>query len=113
MMDATSLYPDLYHPAKIDRSHDLSGPARHFTRTQRPPRYFFVDFGISRRYPPGQRPAREDIILPGDKSVPEHQGDAEECDPFPTDIYLLGNMIRERFLNVSSISYIVPRVVLT
>lgn len=101
MMDPTPLYPNLYHPVKIDRTRDLSHFAQRFTRTEHPPRYYFVDFGISTRYEAGDRPVLEDIIIPGDKSVPEHQGDSETCDPFLTDIYLLGNTIREGFLNVS------------
>jgi hypothetical protein len=100
MMDPTNLYPQLYHPAKINMTRDLSGPASCFTRTEKPPRYYFIDFGISSRYP-GGRPAEDDIIIPGDKSVPEHKGRALRSDPFATDVYLLGNAIREKFLNVS------------
>jgi hypothetical protein len=100
MMDPTNLYPQLYHPGSIDLTRDLSGPASHFTRTEKPPRYYLIDFGISSRYP-GGRPAEDDIIIPGDKSVPEHKGRALRCDPFATDVYLLGNAIRENFLNVS------------
>jgi len=34
------------------------------------------------------------------KSVPEFQTSTEPRDPFPTDIYYAGNMIREHFLDV-------------
>lgn len=103
MMDPTALYPDLYHPMEINKTRDFRGKAKHFSRTQKPPRYYFVDFGLSRRYSPEDRPPLEEIIRPGDKSVPEHQGDAEVCDPFPTDVYLLGNTIRTRFTNVRAL----------
>jgi hypothetical protein len=35
----------------------------------------------------------------GDKSAPEHRL-GKACNPFHTDIYYLGNLVRERFLKV-------------
>lgn len=105
-MDPIPLYPNLYHPVKTNLNRDLSGPAAHFTRTERPTRYFFVDFGISRHYPDVQMPVIEDIIDAGDKTVPEHQGDALRANPFRTDIYLLGNMIRQKFLEVRAFHHL-------
>ncbi|KAJ7162140.1 hypothetical protein C8R46DRAFT_1282644 [Mycena filopes] len=75
--------------------------ATHYTRTRLPVKYYFIDFGLSRQYTPAQGPPfREDIIQGGDKSVPEFAGDNFVCDPFPTDIYYLGNLIRQEFLEV-------------
>jgi hypothetical protein len=106
MIDPTSLYPNGYHPVRIDRNRNFKGKAFHYTRTQRPPRYHLVDFGISRRYSPEQLPVQEDIILGGDKSPPEHEDEnVITADPFPTDVYFMGNMIRENVIQVSSSLY--------
>ncbi|KAH7920628.1 hypothetical protein BV22DRAFT_1097836 [Leucogyrophana mollusca] len=98
MMDAKSLYIDAYHPSRPRLKRDFSGFARHYTRTQRPPKYFFIDFGISRRYDPSNSSPLEDPIWGGDKTVPEFQKSNEPRNPFPTDVYYLGNLIREDIL---------------
>ena len=74
--------------------------AKHFTRTQRPPKYYFIDFGISRRYHPSDANPREIPIWGGDKLVPEFQNSNEPRDPFPTDVFYIGNTIRMGFLLV-------------
>jgi hypothetical protein len=102
MMDASSLYTSSWHAVKTGRTPDLKKNAPHYTRTQCPVRYYLIDLGISRRYTSREDAAHEPIIMGGDKSPPEHQGDAYECDPFPTDVYFMGNMIRQNFLQVSS-----------
>jgi len=56
-----------------------------------------IDFGLSRRY--SSRNALDDPLRGGDKSAPEH-GNGERCNPFHTDIYYLGNLVREFFLKV-------------
>jgi hypothetical protein len=102
MMDVSLLYPKGYHPRFIDRSRDYRGSAKHYTRTERPPKYFLIDFGLSRRYDPKDGPPLELPIHGGDKTVPEFQeeGYDKPSDPFVTDIYYLGNMIKENFLDV-------------
>lgn len=100
MMDPRPLYPQMFHPVDGLRDMDLGKMARNYSRTARPTKYYFIDFGLSRRYTQDDAPFLEDIIRGGDKSAPEFQGGLERCDPFPTDIYCLGNMIRENFLKV-------------
>ncbi|EGN94300.1 hypothetical protein SERLA73DRAFT_188100 [Serpula lacrymans var. lacrymans S7.3] len=97
MMDATQ-FIDPFHPQKRDMRRDFKGRARYVTRTQRPPRYFFIDFGISRRYEADNVAPLEEPIWGGDKTVPEFQNSHEPRDPFQTDVYYLGNMIRNEFL---------------
>ncbi|KAJ6498750.1 hypothetical protein C8R45DRAFT_925487 [Mycena sanguinolenta] len=65
-----------------------------------------INFGISRRYDPaeGPWPPLEPAIRGRDKSLPEYSK-TWECDPFPTDIYFLGNLIRRHFLDVT----VIPR----
>ncbi|EGO19176.1 hypothetical protein SERLADRAFT_411715 [Serpula lacrymans var. lacrymans S7.9] len=90
MMDATPLFVDPYHPQDLEMKRDYTG--------RRPPKYLFVDFGISRRYGPNDIAPLEDPIWGGDKTVPEFQQSNEPRNPFPTDVYYLGNMIRNSFL---------------
>ena len=64
-------------------------------------RYYFIDFGLSRRYNPDDGPPREHPIRGGDKSVPEFKTwNGELLDPFPTDISYLGNVIKRTVLEV-------------
>ncbi|KAH7918651.1 hypothetical protein BV22DRAFT_1041582 [Leucogyrophana mollusca] len=98
LMDATSLYIDPFHPFRLRRTRDLRSDARHFTRTQRPPKYYLIDFGISRRYRPSDSNPLELPILGGDKTVPEFRDPSEPRNPFPTDVYYIGNVLREDFI---------------
>jgi hypothetical protein len=106
MMDAGPLFPKPYHPVDTSRLRDFSdnrwflGDPKHYTRTQRPVKYYFTDFGISRHYNPDDGPPLEDPILGGDKTVPEFRVSLDACNPFPTDVYYLSNMIRKTFLVV-------------
>jgi len=96
MMDGV-MYPDDWHPYLNDfRRDDISKIIKPYTRTQRVPRYYFIDFGISRLYKPEDGPhPLEPPIRGGDKTVPEFQDSMAPCDPFPTDIYYVGNLLRE------------------
>ncbi|KAH9834890.1 uncharacterized protein C8Q71DRAFT_797679 [Rhodofomes roseus] len=82
---------------------DFSGWARHCSRTERPPRYFYIDFGLSRKCDPADGPPLELPVFGGDRTVPEFQEDGYDvpADPFRTDIYYLGNLIRTTFSKAS------------
>ncbi|KAH8987525.1 hypothetical protein EDB86DRAFT_3245740 [Lactarius hatsudake] len=84
-----------FHPVKIDRNRNFKGTAKAYTRTQRPPRYYFIDLGLSRLYP--SRDAKDEPLRGGDKSAPEHRSGLR-CNPFHTDIYYIGNLIRQEFI---------------
>ncbi|KAJ7446887.1 kinase-like domain-containing protein [Mycena galericulata] len=99
MVDSTALFREisnLPHPSSPDVRRDNRGPPRpSTTRTLSPVRYFIIDYNLSRRYE-GPGPHLEYPGWGGDKTVPEW--DSEElCDPFPVDVYCLGNTIRENF----------------
>ena len=100
MVDPTPLHSEIPHFIEKGRSYDFKRRVRRFTRTERPVKYYYIDFGISRRYGPDEASPLEDIIVGGDKSVPEFEGTDEPQNPFWTDIYYLGNMIRTDFLEV-------------
>ncbi|TBU31687.1 hypothetical protein BD311DRAFT_656397 [Dichomitus squalens] len=99
MYDPRRMYPHMFHPKDPDKSPDFKSKARHSNRTVCPVKYYFIDFGLSRRYNPEDGPPREHPIRGGDKSVPEFQSwKGDLVDPFPTDIYYVGNMIRTDIL---------------
>ena len=97
MFDPSEMYPQEFHPAQMDRSRDIKGGAKRYTRTQRPPRYYLIDFGLSRQY--RSRKALDIPLRGDDESAPEHLNTAR-CNPFHTDIYYLGNLVRQEFIHV-------------
>jgi hypothetical protein len=108
MMDGT-MFPESWHPCaeSCRRDYDNTRPLKAYTRSQRPPVYHFIDFGISRRYDPADGPPLEPPIEGGDKTVPEFRLDGAftPCDPFPTDVYYMGNTIRMGFMSVRQAVY--------
>ncbi len=102
MMDARPMYPDGFHPRDTLLTPDYSRIARHHSRTKRPVKYYLIDFGISVRFEENDPNPTAVPILSADRSVPEFQEDEDSArDPFPTDVYLLGNAIKRDFLLVS------------
>lgn len=100
-MNPASFYIDAFHPVNSKMKRDFSGHARFRTRTLGPPKYFLIDFGLSRRYDPSVAEPKEVPIWGADKEVPEFQNSNEPCNPFPTDIFYIGNMIKKDFIAVS------------
>ncbi|KAI0358582.1 hypothetical protein OH77DRAFT_1502437 [Trametes cingulata] len=112
MFDPRPIYPNMFHPRVPDRARDWNRRAKHYTRTSHPVKYYFIDFGLSRQYDPTQGPPREHPIPGGDKTVPEFKNwSGELLDPFPTDIYYLGNMIRSDILQqYRGVEFLAPLV---
>jgi hypothetical protein len=104
MMDARGLYPEGWHFTHHDRTEELKPLTKHFTRTERPPKYYWIDFGVSATYD-RSKPTEDAIWGGGDKTAPEHQTRdiVKTADPFPTDIYYLGNLIQEHFIDVGEL----------
>lgn len=100
MFDSSGMYPNGFHPVKIDRKKNFKGKATAYTRTHCPPRYTLIDFGLSRQY--STRDATDRPLRGGDKSAPEHRTNWPS-NPFHTDIYYIGNLVREHFMKVCSI----------
>jgi len=95
MFDPSGMYPNGFHPIRTDRNRNFKGAAKAYTRTQRPPVYYFIDFGLSRQY--ASRRVMDSPLRGGDKSAPEHRS-GMRCNPFHTDIYYIGNLVREEFM---------------
>src|SRR5712675_1955016 len=100
MFDLSNMYPESFHPVAIERSKDFRRKAKWYSRTRRPTRYLLIDFGLSRRYDPANGPPLEKPLRGGDKSAPEHRDMNTPCNPFPTDVYYLGNLVREDYIQV-------------
>jgi hypothetical protein len=100
MLDPSNMYPESFHPVRKSRSKDFRHKAKAYTRTQRPSRYLLIDFGLSRYYDAANGPPLDTPVRGGDKTAPEHQDEETPCNPFPTDVYYLGNLVREDFMQV-------------
>ncbi|KAI0779505.1 kinase-like domain-containing protein [Fomes fomentarius] len=99
MMDSKPILPDMFHPQQPSRTRDGKRFISPFTRTARPVKYYFTDFGLSRRYSPEVTNPLEYPIMGGDKTVPEFLKDPSiPRNPFHTDVYYIGNLIRRDFL---------------
>jgi serine/threonine protein kinase len=98
MLEPSNMYPDSFHPVNMGRSKDFRHKVKGYSRTWRPTRYLLIDFGLSRRYDPTNGPPLDQPLRGGDKSAPEHQDGKTLCDPFPTDVYYLGNLVRKYYI---------------
>ena len=100
MLDPSGMANE-FHSVQIDRSRGFRRKPRRYNRTQRPPRYYLTDFSLSRKYV--SRNVLEEPLL-GDMSAPEHHH-KRLCNPFHTDIYHLGHLVRESFMKVRTRSW--------
>ncbi|KAF9557947.1 hypothetical protein CPC08DRAFT_736568 [Agrocybe pediades] len=106
MVDAKPLSSEEIHPVRPYKNRSFQKSVKKSTRTEHPVRYYLIDFGISRFYSADEEEPLELPIRGIDRTVPEFKNPGIPQNPFPTDIYYLGNMIREQFIlgRVGSIS---------
>ena len=97
MFEPSGMYPKGFHPVKRNRNRDFKGKATAYTRTQRPPRYLLIDLGLSRWYP--KRDITDEPLHGEDRSAPELKSQ-NWSNPFNTDIYYIGNLVRDEFMRV-------------
>jgi serine/threonine protein kinase len=105
MLDATPLYPEGFHP-----SHQNFHPTRIIERAPRlsrldaPVSYYFIDFGISFKFP--SREAREKVtqIMGRELTTPELSQKAP-YDPFPVDIYIAGRLLYNLIKDVRGLEH--------
>ncbi|KAG6891261.1 hypothetical protein C0995_008513 [Termitomyces sp. Mi166 len=100
MADSQHLFDAPPHPFRNIMKRDFTGrPSIISSRTIKPVKYYLIDFDLSKEYPLGA-PRLEEPPWGGDKTVPEHLLPGTPlCDPFPVDVYCLGNCIRQNFLD--------------
>ncbi|KAF8069047.1 kinase-like domain-containing protein [Lyophyllum atratum] len=101
LADTLCLFDAPPHPCKPSMKRDFSGrTSKPASRIRKPVKYYLVDFGLSNIYQPKDAPHLEEPPWGGDKTVPEFLvPDPAPCDPFPVDVYCLGNAIRRNFLD--------------
>lgn len=104
MLDAPSMFPNGFHPCDITKDRGGVQRVKRIPRHKAsgPVRYCFIDFGISRLYDPD-----EAHLVVGDdgadQDVPEMSNE-DEYDPFPADVFILGNVFKNHFIPVSLMS---------
>lgn len=99
MFDAQKMYPKGFHATLTDSIPNVSAPAPFITRSAAGGvRYYFTDFGISSHFADGKR-TRVTGNDCQDKTVPE-LSDIYPYDPFPVDIYTLGNLYKMQIIEV-------------
>lgn len=75
------------------------GAVQAYTRMRRPPRYYLVGFELSVLY--SSRDIVDETWRRGDTFAPEHR--SRGCsNPFHTDIYYLGHLVSQEFVEASS-----------
>ena len=103
MMDGSDMFPQGWHPADPMMNRQYTADARHYMRTQRPPKYYWIDFGLSLQFNENDTNPKSLPMRGNDRTVPELQGkdyQSVALNPFPADIYYLGNLVRRHFTEV-------------
>lgn len=101
MMDSRPILPGSFHPQAPWTTLDKKGSLRPRSRTRYPVNYYITDFGVSQIYDANDPNPLAVPILGGDKTVPEFQKDTQTPrNPFHTDVYYMGNLVRTCFLDV-------------
>ncbi|EAU85847.2 other/AgaK1 protein kinase [Coprinopsis cinerea okayama7 len=101
MMDPHAMGHSSWHFVCPEKTRDYRSEVTHkYTRTERRPRYYIIDFGYSAQFKPEEMPPSTLPKPASDTSLPEYNNLWKPCDPFPIDVYVVGNMIRMDFLDV-------------
>ena len=108
MMDPTGLFPKGFHPSQPELTADAKSKVKYIRRSDLKalPRYYFIDFGLSVQFQ-DKIEARVNPVRGGDRTAPEHRAELLRSrtphNPFWTDVYYIGNLVREEFLRVSQL----------
>jgi hypothetical protein len=94
-MDPMKVIPKGFHFSKWYTRDGIEKRLKWHDRWQvRPVDYYFIDFGLSYRYPAGYTDILDYGIYGQDSSVPEMSIDIP-YDPFKADVYQLGNAFKK------------------
>lgn len=106
MMDADAMFPKGFHP--VSTAMDTSGSKLVHPKRRRDTtpavRYYFIDFGISSMFDHGAAERKVTGLEGQDPSVPELSLTVP-YDPFLVDVYILGNVFKQSFLDVGLILF--------
>ena len=84
------------------KNYDLHGiyPVPHLNRQDHPVKYYFIDFGISSLFEPDEVPLA--VGTKGRDKEPPELSDTEPYNPFYLDIFVLGNLYLQEFVQVNA-----------
>ncbi|KAG2014288.1 other/AgaK1 protein kinase [Coprinopsis cinerea AmutBmut pab1-1] len=105
MMDPKAMQFQRFHfcahemPHEFEKSVDTKHISWKFSRTERRPKYYIIDFGHASQYTDEQMPPLEWVDVASDPSLPEIKARHKPWNPFPIDVYYVGNFIRMEFLD--------------
>ncbi|KAI0765735.1 kinase-like domain-containing protein [Trametes elegans] len=109
MMDAECLYPDGHHPVRLEHTPDALYEVKPLLRGERFIRYYYIDFGLSLRFPEGTTPSAIGRVG-RDKEAPELSSTVT-YDPFKLDIFVLANMYSKEFeQKYNSTQFLLPLI---
>lgn len=100
LMDADAMYPEGFHPITLDLTPDYSAIAKYESRTTAGAKYYYADFGIS-VYIPEELETKLVTGSFGRDQDPPELSDITPYDPFKLDIFIIGNMLKREFYDVS------------
>ncbi|KAK0207433.1 hypothetical protein IW262DRAFT_1282108 [Armillaria fumosa] len=113
MLDLDKMYPrgsTLVSPNLAPNRSDLKS-VKYINQTKCWPWYYLIDFGILCRYAPSNDPSMEPPISGSNKHAPEHSiitvnpPWVDDCNPFLTDVYYLGSLLKRTFFVVYELTY--------
>lgn len=102
LMDGASLFPHGFHPLlSYSAPHNIRELAWYYPRytVPKPVKYYFIDFGISVHFSPGQQPKLVTGMKGLDRDPPE-LSDTVPYDPFKLDVFILGNLFKTTIYQV-------------
>lgn len=110
MIDPEPIYPSGFHPVSRTRLPDLSGFATNLSRTEVTLKYYYIDFGISVYIPP-ESTQRLVVGEDGRDQDPPELSEDVPYDPFKLDVFIIGNMFHNEFVqNFSNVSFLEPLI---
>ncbi|EGO28004.1 hypothetical protein SERLADRAFT_462397 [Serpula lacrymans var. lacrymans S7.9] len=109
MMDGAALYPDGFHPIRMNYSRDGVFKVEPLPRIDNSVRYYFIDFGMSTKFATGASPYV--VGAKGrDQDVPELSRDVP-YNAYEVDIYTLGNLYRKEFFEkYQGMDFLIPLI---
>ncbi|KAK7020861.1 hypothetical protein R3P38DRAFT_2630078, partial [Favolaschia claudopus] len=100
MLDPRQMYPHGFYtgyPGHDYRRPSFKGHAEVYTRTQRPSKYFWIDYGLADTFEFPSLPGT--LLVPyvrgGDRDIPETLQGVTHADPFASDVWWMGSIIKE------------------
>ena len=102
LMDPGAMYPEGFHPVRVSHKRDYSGVATYLPRSAVGVKYYFADFGISVYIDPTSNDPRLVTGVDGRDQDPPELSDTKPYDPFKLDIFIIGNMFKLEFCDVTN-----------